>query len=371
MKGKSRNTSVTVLCTLLLCVTAYTHAQESFDLQAKAGILFLNTDPIGAEVIINGTPLVETTPVLLNDLDPGTYTVELKKEGYKSVSANVEVDIGKPLIRMTKLEYQYFKPRLMDEETIVFNGEVMENPEFGLRLDVGSYTFRRGAGGLFIDPVYPKQELIDALSITIPVLAILSGVLTVNDIIRPQTAGYSLSPSVVLSWAMTLSISAADLFLAGDKRSYMRDLEPVVLDADSSSFEAETYYERGERMLSMGSMNEAVEYYSVILHRFPDSTYVPEALYKIAKIHQITGETSMAAVEMQMILDSYPVPELYDKTCQNLAVLYFRKGDFQKSLTYLDAMVFIDPLFSREEVALYGSDILEVWSESTREQEAE
>ncbi len=34
------------------------------------------TDPIGAQVIINGISLAETTPVLLKDLDPGTYTVK-------------------------------------------------------------------------------------------------------------------------------------------------------------------------------------------------------------------------------------------------------------------------------------------------------
>lgn len=359
----------------MLCVsipvTVYAQAEE-VDVRERAGILFLTSDPMGAEVYLNGSPLVDKTPVLLRDLDPGTYEVELVKEGYKPISAKLEVNIGSPVMRDVTLESLYFKPRFIDEKALVFNGDVLDNPEYGLRLDTGAYLFRRNAAGsLIIDPVYPRQNLISALNFSISLFAVLSGVLTANDIIGSNTDSFSLSPSTTLSWGVTLSLTAADLFLLGHRRTYLEKIQPEPLQENASTLEAATYYNRGERLLSLGNMDEALNYYTEVLDRYPESPFIPRALYKIAKIHQITGETSLAATELQLILDSYPVPDLYDKACQNLAVLYFREGHFEKSLTYLDAMVFVDPLFSREEVALYGSDILKVWSESTQAVEEE
>jgi hypothetical protein len=46
--------------------------------------LNINTDPRGASVFMNGR-LVGSTPITLSDLNPGTYSVRLEKEGYVSL----------------------------------------------------------------------------------------------------------------------------------------------------------------------------------------------------------------------------------------------------------------------------------------------
>ncbi len=57
---------------------------------------FLETDPPGANVFVNDRPYAEKTPVTVDDLDPGTYTIRIAKgENYVSKTIEVDVEAGK------------------------------------------------------------------------------------------------------------------------------------------------------------------------------------------------------------------------------------------------------------------------------------
>jgi len=64
----------------------------------------IKSDPKGAQVTVNGTPLQKTTPVEIQ-VEPGSYDIVIQKDGYKPVreSAIVGIDdkikIDKPLTR--------------------------------------------------------------------------------------------------------------------------------------------------------------------------------------------------------------------------------------------------------------------------------
>jgi hypothetical protein len=53
----------------------------------------IRSEPKGAQVLVNGTPLQKTTPVIIQ-VDAGSYDITLQKDGYKSMheSAIVGVD---------------------------------------------------------------------------------------------------------------------------------------------------------------------------------------------------------------------------------------------------------------------------------------
>ncbi len=69
--------------------------------QGKARIE-IKSEPKGAQVTVNGTPLQKTTPVEIQ-VEPGSYDITIEKDGYKTVkeSAIVGIDdrikINKPL----------------------------------------------------------------------------------------------------------------------------------------------------------------------------------------------------------------------------------------------------------------------------------
>lgn len=48
----------------------------------KTGILYLKSQPAGSSVYINGRLRPETTPAKIEELKPGTYRVEVKREGF-------------------------------------------------------------------------------------------------------------------------------------------------------------------------------------------------------------------------------------------------------------------------------------------------
>lgn len=48
----------------------------------KTGILYLKSRPSGAAIVLNGRPLADITPAQIEELKPGTYTVEVRREGF-------------------------------------------------------------------------------------------------------------------------------------------------------------------------------------------------------------------------------------------------------------------------------------------------
>jgi serine/threonine protein kinase len=62
----------------------------------------LETEPIGASVVINNRTHPDKTPVTVSDLKPGTYTIRVEKAGFLPFSTEVKVKDGK-LAQMEKV----------------------------------------------------------------------------------------------------------------------------------------------------------------------------------------------------------------------------------------------------------------------------
>lgn len=63
-------------------------------LTATYGSLRIQSSPSGAAVLFNGTA-IGSTPLVANDLEPGTYAVSLSKTGYETANRTVAVTPGK------------------------------------------------------------------------------------------------------------------------------------------------------------------------------------------------------------------------------------------------------------------------------------
>jgi len=66
----------------------------------KAGLIVLKTQPVGANVFLDGRPTNLKTPATINELLPGTYNIGLELEEHYPWSGYAEVEAGK----VTKLE---------------------------------------------------------------------------------------------------------------------------------------------------------------------------------------------------------------------------------------------------------------------------
>ncbi|MCE9624516.1 MAG: PEGA domain-containing protein [Deltaproteobacteria bacterium] len=63
-------------------------------------VLYVATEPVGAQISINGNPLAQATPVILSDLLVGSYRVSIQKDGFKPFESRVTLPLSaiKPLI---------------------------------------------------------------------------------------------------------------------------------------------------------------------------------------------------------------------------------------------------------------------------------
>jgi tetratricopeptide (TPR) repeat protein len=354
---------VGIACTLFV-VTAAAHPQQG---ESFRTVLFLTTRPINADVLLDGQPLEEQTPLLLRELDSGRHELEIRKEGYTTALKILEVGPEEIVSLEIDLESLTFAPVFLEEKTLTIRGEEQEAGATVYRLPEGSYSFRRDAGKLHIEPVFPQDGWIRGLNLAIPLSAAFTVLLTLHDVFYPKRAAlqfsedFSLSPASLTAYGLTFTLIGFDIALYSRRNKAREALRYTAVPQSRTLQAAEEHYRRAENLLALGQLEEALRFYKAVLEGYGDSPLFPYALFKIARIHFLTGEDSLAAIEFTMIADHYPLPDLYDKARRGLADILLRRGAYQEAIDQLRNMVFADPLYGREEVGLLEAEILEAW----------
>jgi tetratricopeptide (TPR) repeat protein len=305
------------------------YAQDS---EVTKSTLFLSTSPIRAYVSIDGTPLSEETPLIFKDLIPGEHHIVIRKHGLKRHDLNIDIKPGE--IRAIHIELE--------------------------KADAPNYSKE---GQIYIDPVFPKQKTLNAMRIAVPIFIAVSGFLTLNDIVYPKETGLFFSPITITSYAATAGVIGIKVALKRNKKRFEESFHPKPNVIQNSTNDAEECFKKGQEMLTQDRFPEAIDYYIVVIEEYKDSIYFPYALYKIAKIHFITGEYTLAATEFNLIAHEYPLPDLYDRSLKSLSDLYLEQGLYKQSIECLENMVLIDPLYTKEEIDQYIHEIRAQWDQ--------
>jgi tetratricopeptide (TPR) repeat protein len=221
----------------------------------------------------------------------------------------------------------------------------------------GSYAMTRENTLLDVEPLYPREGMLTALNVSTVLVFTLSGILTVTSLVDPPSSGRALPLSIITTQATGALLAAASTYMQVDKRRFIEGY-PVLQSARAENVLDRDRYERGERYLSEGRMDDAlIEFEAVISIGLP-SEYYPRSLYQQSRILRFQGNSSQARVGFQEIIENHPLPDLYDKCLKSLADIAFEEGSFDESLTRLSEMVLVDPLFSEEEIASYAAEII-------------
>ena len=338
-------------------VSLYLHGQD----EPVTGTVFISSTPINAEVIFDGTPLTKQTPLLLTDVEAGTHQVEVRKRGFATGMETFRLNPEEVLSIAVHLGNEYITLEFPDRGKIVMNGTDVYEEERSFAIGSGSYSIIRDGGYLHVDPVFPDQGFINALHVVLPILLALDGLMTYSDLSYDREASRALSPATVTAYGLTLGTVGLEIGMHYKKKRYMEDRALVPVSSKEAKGGEKEHFLRGEDLLSLGKLREALSHYTWIIQNRRDSEYFPRALYKIGKIHTITEDFVLAAAEFRQIIAEYPLADIYDKTCKSLADLYVRQASFEKALGQIAGMVFYDPLFSKEEIDLYKCEILEAW----------
>jgi hypothetical protein len=274
----------------------------------KGATLFVVSVPPRSIVQLDNVVLDQRTPAILRDLEPGAHRLVVAQPRF-GVSV-VEIEVGA-------------------EDTRVVTVDLVGTPAAdGGRVDRQDVARRR------------------AFTATIPILVVSSGLLTLNDMTYRKESGLFFSPITLSSYAVTAAVIGLRLALGVKPSDDPESTESQARWLDPG----EKLYARAQSLLADDRLSEALVVYRDIVGGQPDSQYVPYSLYRIGRIHELRDEEVLAAYSFRLIVDHYPVPDLYDRSLRTLARLAENQGDFAGSLAYLDRMVGIDPLYPPEEI---------------------
>ena len=121
------------------------------ELQSSRGLFEITSRPEGAEVSLNGE-FVGTTPLSLNDVDPGQHQVLISLEDYGTVFREVDTSDGsKGEVSATLMEDPAtlrIKSGVADAEIYVENQLVSNDGRLSIGLNRGTYEVRVEADGM-------------------------------------------------------------------------------------------------------------------------------------------------------------------------------------------------------------------------------
>lgn len=324
--------------------------------------VFITSNPIGAVVIVDGKTLPERTPLLLRTLAAGKHRVQIARNGYLPFHGTLDVTGTKPVVLRAVLNETSFVPALGPHEKVVLDGKRVDLATERYRLPAGQYRIGRTDGTVTIDPIFPSQQVMNVVDIMTGGLAVASLIVLGDTILNGLTSsgsnnsggGNNLGGPIAV-WSLTGMSALTDALLHIQKLKFLKDSAPIPIKRPP--VDAEETFNKAQDLLASGSLNGAAELYVEILRHDPESVYYPRALYQLAKIHAIEGDNLLATAELNIILGKYPLPDLYDKTCKSLADISYREQDYRRAVSYLDRMVFYDPLFPRGQIEAYRASI--------------
>ncbi len=353
------------VCTLPLAAQSSKSTSSTPANQQSSTAVFITSNPIGAVVVVDNKTILSRTPVLLRDLSVGKHRVDIARRGYTPESKSFEVSSGKPTVVNLSLKPEFIDPLFPANQKVTIDGHAADYGKERYYLPAGEYRVGKTDGAVSINPVYPNQQVLGIVNVATAALLTTSAILAGEAILSSLSSSSSQNTNnnnngmggQIAVWSITGLTTLSDIFMHIQKARYLKAYAPEAVPLQTTQSSAEELYNRAQNLLGNGDLAAAAELYVKIIRAKTDSAYYPRALYQLAKVHSIEGDNLLAKTELSLILDKYPAPDLYDKTCKSLADLSYRQGDFKSALSYLDKMVFLDPLFPRTQIEAYRASI--------------
>ena len=319
------------------------------DPSSKNEILFISTDPMGAVVVLDGRPLPKTTPVLLSEVKPGKHRLAITRSGYRTVTQAFTAVAGKVEAVTVNLGEDFISPVLPSNESLAFKGRLYPYSSHYYEIPTGNYSISRNGNTVAFTPLFPGQNTLTFFNIATPILLGVAAATTVGAIFSSNSNPDWGGP-IVSYLASALSIGI-DISLHVQKSRYLQTYAVTPVPRGLSTVAQR--YDKASELLTQGDLTDATDQYIAIVEQPQDSTYYPLSLYQLGRIHLIQGNVMLATAELRLIVDKYPLPEIYDKACKSLADIADAQSDYKAALGYLDRMVFFDPLYPRSQIDQY------------------
>jgi tetratricopeptide (TPR) repeat protein len=315
--------------------------------------LFFETNPLRARVIIDGKPLLKTTPLYFPEYPRGKITVEVRKEGYLPVIREFEVkegEINRFFVELDPAQTQVYYPR---EKTLVIGKEELDPRGKGYILPEGQYHFQKTNQGLKIQPRYPKEILFLGSAALIPTLLTINTFQIWDELETPYRNDnplFTFSPETLSTTVLTVANLAFFLQLNQDRKEFYQDFYSQVREEDVLPWDESELLDRADGLLNAGQLEESRYYLGILVSDFSSSASLPFALYRMGKLYQVQGNLQIAKRIYELLLAAYPTVDTFDRTQKSLADLLLIEGKVTEALEQLDQLIYADPFVTREDI---------------------
>lgn len=349
--GPVKTPSICVILFLLLLSTSVLGAQPVD--------IFINSDPINAIIVLDGTVYHNKTPALIRAVEPGKHVVELYKNDTYPQKKVIHVSADDSKNYLFPLESKYVYPAFIPEEEVGITS-FDEGKDYTIyKIPEGMYKLGKNGNELTIDALYPNENLRTISHFVMPFL--FSAFTIINNVNYVQSNNDENYYNAVLltTNVLTYGFFSYNNHLNEEKKEYVENFKLLEANPAESPKYAEENYQAAEQLLTRGKLQEALILYSRITDNYSDTFYFPYAYYRIAKIHFLTGNDEFALLEFELLVDIYQVNDLYDKSVKGIIDILEQQQKYEEAISWFNEFVYIDPLVSREDILVQKCRIRE------------
>lgn len=317
--------------------------------------LMVMTDPMGATIYLNGTPLERPSPAII-ELEGGeTYRVRLATDGYHELSLIVRprADSGPEIIDhdFSPASVELFRTGSDNPlETRVERFDFSGYEQIQLQLaDEGPGDPR---------PLYPGTRLLNFTDIGLPLLALATGMLMLNDVYHPPEEDAAVSADIIGAGGALAALLGLNLYLHREEKRFHRNYRPSTVELNQTRYGAYRRYSDAQRLITAEAYQMAERELKALIDETPRSRFVPRALYSLSRIALQQGDFERSEGYLNTIINTYPDPAVYDLACKNLADVLISGGRIREAVSVLERMVYADETYSPEIIDQYKSSLI-------------
>lgn len=283
-------------------------------------VLFVDTQPMGAQIRVDNVLRAETTPARLTDLAPGVHRVTVGKPGYTSVTQTITLDASTPGVVEVALPSLTVTLAFPQAEQLTTPSLTLEAPGRQFRYPEGTYRLQGGPQGPIVTPVFPDEPLLAVAGWGLVLLATTAVASSALDVWHMNN-GWVDHPSIVTVglWSATVFELPWYFTLETRKAKFLRDRAPTIEALPEVPQLTTQAFTQAEEALAAGDLARAEALFGRVVAENPESRLVPGAWFWLARIHEATGRRDLALGEYRLVV-ALPQVAYYDRARQALAL---------------------------------------------------
>jgi hypothetical protein len=321
------------------------------------GNLMVSSVPLRAEVFISGIKQDQTTPAIFRNLKAGIYDITVRKTGFEDFRTQVQIIDGRTSILEKAFQPEILRMSFPDVGVLSVGNEEVDYKGSILTVPSADYEMEKIGEHLYLYPMYPGQDTIETLNICLPATSGLAALFWIADLSNTKNSRivdlndnnvdkwpFTANPGTMIFTGTAIGLGIWQLWLSMDREKYYKDFDIKSKLLGTTSGQDWEYFKQAQDLTAQNKRIEAIKFYELIINGYPESGYTPESHYRLSRLYRLEGNDSKAMYHLKKIIEEYPVPALFDRSCKGLADLL---TDSPSKIKYLQLMVFVDTLYSR------------------------